>query len=82
VDIARLIPGARVRFPDSEAVTLISVTPGAFWQFYYDGPDGPGKLVLAEPELGGIELVDTVTELRFDGDPTQFRLGVGLAGSR
>ena len=77
MDIERLVPQARVRFPGSpDVVTLVAVTPGGFWEFYFDGPPGPGKLVLAEPELGGIELVDTPAELRFDGDPAQLRLGV------
>lgn len=32
--------------------------------------------MLAEAELDAIEVADTPTELRFDGDPVQFRLGV------
>ena len=76
-DLERLKPSAKVRFPGrSEVVTLIAVTPGPFWEFFFDGPSGPGKQVLAESELGGIETVDVPTELRFDGDPVQFRLGV------
>lgn len=27
---------------------------------YFDGPDGPGKHVLAEAELAGIEVVETL----------------------
>ncbi len=76
-DVERLKPSAKVRFPGrSEAVTLIAVTPGPFWEFFFDGPSGPGKQVLAESELDGIETVDTVADLSFDGDPVQFRLGV------
>ena len=37
---------------------------------------GPGKQVLAESELDGIEISDIQSELRFDGDPVQFRLGI------
>jgi hypothetical protein len=76
-DIEGLTPQARVRFPgQSEIVTLIAVTPGPFWEFYFDGPSGPGKQVLAESELDGIEISDLSSELRFDGDPVQFRLGI------
>jgi len=32
--------------------------------------------VLAEAELAGIEIVETIDDLRFDGDAVQFRLGV------
>ena len=32
--------------------------------------------MLAESELAGIEIFETLGELRFDGDPVQFRLGV------
>ena len=53
-----------------------SVSPGPFWEFFFDGPSGPGKHVLAESELSGIEVVETLGELRFDGDPVQFRLGM------
>ena len=59
-----------------EVVTLVAVTPGPFWEFFFDGPSGPGKHVLAESELSGIELVEATDELRFDGDPVQFRLGM------
>jgi superfamily II DNA/RNA helicase len=77
VDVERLQQGAKVRFPERhEVVSLIAVRPGAFWEFYFDGPSGPGKHVLAESELAGIEVIETIGELRFDGEPAQFRLGV------
>ncbi len=77
VDIERLQPGIQVRFPDrTEPVTLIAVRPGPFWEFYFDGPSGPGKRVLAESELAGVEVIETMGELRFDGNPVPFRLGV------
>src|SRR4051794_36009479 len=77
VDVERLKPAAKVRFPGHrDVVTLIAVTQGPFWEFFFDGPAGPGKRVLAEAELDAIEIADTPTELRFDGDPLQFRLGV------
>jgi len=77
VDIERLKPQTQVRLPGrTDVVTLIAVTPGSFWEFFFDGPSGPGKQVLAESELAGVEIVDTVTELCFDGDSVQFRLGV------
>jgi hypothetical protein len=52
------------------------VRPGPFYDFFFVGPDGPGRITLAEDELAGIELVETVDTLRFDGDPSRFRLGV------
>lgn len=77
VDLERLRPTAQVRFPGrDEVVTLIAVSPGPFWEFFFDGPSGPGKRVLAEAELAAVEVLDTLAELRFDGDPIQFRLGV------
>ncbi|MGH3265550.1 MAG: hypothetical protein ACRDNS_26550 [Trebonia sp.] len=77
VDLDRLKPTAQVRFPGREdVVTLIAVSSGAFWEFFFDGPQGPGKQVLAESELASVEVVDTPAELRFDGDPVEFRLGV------
>ena len=77
VDEAALHPGACVRLPGvTHAVELVSVSPGAFWTLYFDSPQGPGKLTLAEDELDQIELVEQTEELRFDGDPRQFRLGV------
>ena len=77
VDLERLKPQAQVRFPGrDEVVTLVAVTPGPFWEFFFDGPSGPGKHVLSESELAGIEIVDALAILRFDGDPIQFRLGV------
>jgi superfamily II DNA or RNA helicase len=77
VDVERLLPGVQVRFPGRvDVVSLIAVRPGPFWEFYFDGPSGPGKHVLAESELAGVEVIETLGELRFDGDPVQFRLGV------
>jgi hypothetical protein len=77
VDVERLTAGAQVRFPGrNEAVSLVAVRPGPFWEFFFDGPSGPGKHVLAESELSSIEVIETPSELRFDGDPFQFRLGV------
>jgi len=77
VDIHRLQPNAKIRLPGHrEVVALVKVTPGPFWEFFVDGPAGPSKHVLAESELDGLELIDDQGELRFDGDPLQFRLGV------
>ena len=77
VDVERLQPGARVRFAGRpETVSLVAVRSGPFWEFFFDGPFGTGKYVLAEAELGGIEVVETVSEMRFDGHPSHFRLGV------
>ena len=77
VDVERLRPGTQVRLPGrTEVVSLIAVRPGPFWEFYFDGPSGPGKHVLAEAELAGVDVIETSGELRFDGDPRQFRLGV------
>ena len=77
VDVERLREGSQVRFPGrDEVVSLIAVRPGSFWEFFYDGPSGPGKHVLAEAELAGVEVIEAPGELRFDGDPLQFRLGV------
>jgi superfamily II DNA or RNA helicase len=77
VDVERLKPGATVRFPGrADVVTLIAVTPGPFWEFFFDGPAGPGKHVLAEAELDAIEIVEAPTDMRFQGDPIHFRLGV------
>ncbi len=76
-DVERLVEGARVRFANHpEAVELVRVTPGPFWEFYVDGPSGPGKLVLAESELDTVEIVDQDDTLRFDADPVHFRLGL------
>jgi hypothetical protein len=56
VDLERLKPTAQVRFPGrTDLVTLVAVRPGPFWEFYFDGPDGPGKHVLAEAELDVVE---------------------------
>ena len=77
VDVEGLQAGARVRFAGrDEAVSLVAVRPGPFWEFFFDGPSGPGKHVLAESELASVEIIETLGELRFDGDPLQFRLGV------
>ena len=77
VDVERLQAGTQVRFPGrNETVSLIAVRPGPFWEFYFDGPAGPGKHVLAESELADVDVIETLSELRFDGDPVQFRLGV------
>jgi len=77
VDLDRLREDATVRLPGrADVVTLVKVKSGPFWGFFFEGPDGPGKVVLAESELVHIELVDTPAELRFDGDPVQFRLGI------
>jgi hypothetical protein len=77
MDVDRLQPGARVRFAGrQEAAYLVAVRPGPFWEFYFDGPSGPGKYVLSESELGAIDFIETLKELRFDGDSGQFRLGV------
>ena len=76
VDVERLHEGAQVRFPGrDEVMSLIAVRPGPFWEFFFDGPSGPGKHVLAEAELADVEVIETPGELRFDGDPVQFRLG-------
>lgn len=77
VDVERLTAGTQVRFPGrNEVVSLVAVRPGPFWEFFFDGPSGPGKHVLAESELASVEVIETPSELRFDGDPFQFRLGV------
>lgn len=77
VDVERLKPGVQVRFSGlGEVVTLVAVTPGPFWEFYFDGPSGPDKRVLPESELSGIEIVESPASLSFDGDPVQFRLGL------
>lgn len=77
IDLDRLAPGAQVRFPGSnEVVRLVAVKSGPFWEFHFDGPSGPDRKILAESELDGIQISDEPEELRFDGDPVQFRLGV------
>ena len=77
IDVTRLQPDAHVRFPGrSEAVTLVAVKAGPFYDFFFVGPAGPDRITLAEEELGGIELVETVAALPFDGDPSRFRLGI------
>jgi hypothetical protein len=77
IDVERLQPNVRMRFPGRhEVVTLVAVTPGAFWEFFFDGPSGAGKQILAESELHDVEIVETLDRLAFDGDPAQFRLGI------
>ncbi len=77
VDVEQLKPDARVRFPgQSEPVTLIAVKPGPFYDFFFVGPAGPDRITLAEKELGGIEIVEAVSALPFDADPSRFRLGI------
>jgi Regulator of chromosome condensation (RCC1) repeat len=76
-DLDRLKPRAQVRFPGHpHAVTLVAVTPGPFWEFFFEGPSGTGKQVLAEAELATIELVESLDEVHFEADPEHFRLGV------
>ena len=76
VELERLTQGARVRFPgERDPVTLIAVTPGAYWDFVFGGPDGLGRQTLPEEELAAITLIDGVDRLEFDGDPERFRLG-------
>ena len=59
VDVDRLQQGAHVRFPGrDETVSLVAVRPGPFWEFYFDGPSGPVKYVLAESELTSVEVID------------------------
>ncbi len=77
IDVEQLKPDARVRFPGrSESVTLVAVRPGPFYDFFFIGPDGPGQITLAEDELSGVQLVETVDTLPFDGAPSRFRLGI------
>ena len=77
INVEQLKPDARVRFPGrNEPVTLIAVRPGPFYDFFFVGPDGPGQITLAEAELGGVQLVETIDRLPFDGDPSKFRLGI------
>jgi len=77
VDVEQLKPDARVRFPGhSVAVTLVAVKPGPFYDFFFIGPSGPDRITLAEEELGDVEILELVSTLPFDGDPTRFRLGI------
>ena len=77
-DPSRLTPDARVRFPgEEEAVTLIRVRQGPFWEFVFRGPAGGfGEVTLPEDELAGIEVIAVSDAPSFDGDPPAFRLGV------
>ena len=44
VDVNELKPDARVRLPGrTDAVTLVAVKPGPFYEFVFIGPDGPGQ---------------------------------------
>ena len=71
-----VLVGVGVDVDVGEAVTLVSVKPGPFYDFVFIGSDGPDQLTLSEDELGGIELVETIEELPFDGDGNRFRLGI------
>ena len=75
---SRLVPDARVRFPGEEdAVTLVRVREGPFWEFVFRGPSGSlGEVTLPEDELARIKVVASSESPRFDGDPRRFRLGV------
>ena len=73
-DLSRLTPEACVRWP-GDAVTLVSVRQGPFWEFVFRGPsDGFGEVTLPEDELPGSS--SSANGPLFDGDPRQFRLGV------
>jgi superfamily II DNA or RNA helicase len=77
IDVGRLKPGARIRVPGrSDVVQLIAATPGPFWDLVFDGPDGLGKLTLAEGELGVVSVEEEATHVPLDADPERFRLGV------
>jgi superfamily II DNA or RNA helicase len=77
IDVARLKPGARVRLPGrSDVVQLIAATPGPFWDLVFDGPDGLGKVTLAEDELGRVGVEEESTHVPLDADPGRFRLGI------
>ena len=75
---SRLVPDARVRFPGEEdAVTLVRVREGPFWEFVFRGSSGGlDEVTLTEDELAGIEVVASSDSPLFDGDPRRFRLGV------
>ena len=77
-DPRRLMPDARVRFPgEDEAVTLVRVRQGPFWEFVFRGPSGRlDEMTLPEDELAGIEVVASSATPAFDGDSRRFRLGV------
>jgi superfamily II DNA or RNA helicase len=77
-DPALLTAGSRVWFPGQPApVTLVQVSPGAFWDFVYRDRDGRlGELTLAEDELPQVEVTGTDSGVAFDADPHVFRLGV------
>jgi hypothetical protein len=58
-DLARLVPGARLVLPGSdEEVRLLTVTAGPFYDLFYEGPSGLGRVTLAEDELASIRVVD------------------------
>jgi superfamily II DNA or RNA helicase len=76
-DLARLVPGARLVLPGSdEEVRLLTVTAGPFYDLFYEGPSGLGRVTLAEDELASIRVVDVPERLPFDADPVLFRLGI------
>lgn len=73
-----LRPGVRVRFPGhAEATTVVTVKPGAYWEFLVEGAPGEYQPIsLPEDELPGIEVLDVGGERGYDADPRAFRLGV------
>ena len=73
-----LRPGVRVRFPGhAEATTVVTVEPGAYWEFLVEGAPGEYQPIsLPEDELPGIEVLDVGGERGYDADPRAFRLGV------
>ncbi|MCY3807683.1 MAG: hypothetical protein OXG91_14565, partial [bacterium] len=77
-DPSGLVPGAQVRLPgDGEAVTLVQVREGPFWEFVFrDGLGALDEATLTEDEIPGIEIVSASSAPSFDGDPRSFRLGV------
>jgi superfamily II DNA or RNA helicase len=77
IDVGRLKSGARIRLPGrSDVVQLIAATPGPFWDLVFDGPDGLGKVTLAESELGEVRIEEESTHVPLDADPERFRLGI------
>ena len=77
-DPSRLVPDARVRFPGGgDAVTLVRVQQGPYWEFVFRDPAGGfGEVTLQEDELAGVQVVTALEAPSFDGDPGRFRLGV------
>ncbi|MGO9959632.1 MAG: helicase-related protein [Solirubrobacteraceae bacterium] len=77
LDLSRLKPGARIRLPGrSDVVQLIVATPGPFWDLVFDGPEGLGKVTLAEDELGLVRVEEESAHVPLDADPERFRLGI------